>query len=68
MATLQEAQVALARGEFGNDKHLSCTTATLAKIVKQNPRDLAGLEKINGMGAPKTERFGAVFLEILMAE
>ena len=65
---LLEAQVALARGESGNDKHLSCTNATLAKIVKQAPRDLAALEKITGMGPQKCERFGVVFLEILAGE
>ena len=65
---LLEAQVALARGGFGNDKHLSCSNATLAKIVKQAPRDLAALEKITGMGPQKCERFGVVFLEILAGE
>jgi len=65
---LLEAQVALARGESSNDKHLSCTNATLAKIVKQAPRDLAALEKITGMGPQKCERFGVVFLEILAGE
>ncbi len=65
---LLEAQVALARGEFGNDKHLSCSNATLAKIVKQSPRDLVALENIAGMGTQKSKRFGATFLEILAGE
>ncbi len=62
---LLEAQVALARGENGNAKHLSCTNATLAKIVKASPRDLNTLSAISGMGPQKVERFGVVFLEIL---
>ena len=65
---LHEAQLALARGENGLDKYLSCTHGTLAKIAESRPRDLAALERIQGMGQQKTARFGAAFLEILESE
>jgi ATP-dependent DNA helicase RecQ len=65
---LAEAQTALARGEDGIGKHLSCTNATLGQIADRKPRSLADLARIPGMGAQKTERFGAAFLEILSAE
>ncbi len=65
---LLEAQVALARGEFGTDKHLSCTNATLAKIVKSRPTDIATLEAISGMNAQKSKRFGEAFLKILTGD
>jgi ATP-dependent DNA helicase RecQ len=62
---LQAAQVALARGPDGRGKPLNCTHATLAKIAEERPRILAELERIQGMGPQKTERFGAAFLAIL---
>ena len=62
---LHQAQLALARGESGLDKFLSCNHATLAKIAEARPRTLDDLAQIQGMGAQKSERFGAVFLEIL---
>lgn len=65
---LQSAQVDLQRGADGTGKPLMCTTATLAKIAQQRPRDLGSLERIQGMGPQKTERFGDAFLELIAAE
>ncbi|MBL4806038.1 MAG: DNA helicase RecQ [Rhodobacteraceae bacterium] len=62
---LQIAQLALMHGETGVDKPLSCSNGTLAKIAKARPGDMAALERISGVGAQKSERFGAAFLEIL---
>ncbi|MEO1688113.1 MAG: HRDC domain-containing protein, partial [Pseudomonadota bacterium] len=62
---LREAQVALQRGADGTGKPLSCTQATLAKIVERRPRSLDALADIPGMGEAKAERFGAAFLSIL---
>lgn len=64
---LQAAQVALARGADGRGKYLSCTATTLAKIAEARPRDLAALERVQGMGPLKAERFGAAFLAALEA-
>jgi ATP-dependent DNA helicase RecQ len=64
---LQAAQVALARGPDGRGKPLNCAHSTLAKIAEQRPRTLAELERIQGMGPQKTERFGEAFLAILRA-
>lgn len=65
---LQEAQVRLAKGESGFDTYMNCTSATLSKIAQQRPRMLSELEAIQGMGAKKVERFGAVFLDVIAAE
>lgn len=62
---LQAAQVALARGADGRGKYLSCTAATLAKVAEIRPRSLAELERVQGMGPQKTERFGPAFLTAL---
>ena len=62
---LHAAQVALARGPGGHDKYLSCTATTLARIAEDRPRDRAALERIQGMGPLKVERFGAAFLEAI---
>jgi len=62
---LQAAQAALARGPDGRGKYLSCTASTLAKIAEARPRDLAALERIQGMGPQKAERFGRAFLAAL---
>jgi ATP-dependent DNA helicase RecQ len=62
---LQAAQVALARGADGLGKPLNCTTTTLAQIAAVRPRTLEALERIQGMGPQKAERFGAAFLSIL---
>jgi ATP-dependent DNA helicase RecQ len=62
---LAEAQLALARGEDGTGKHLSCTHSTLRQIAERKPSTLAELQAIPGMGGQKTDRFGAAFLAIL---
>ncbi|WP_323038466.1 DNA helicase RecQ [Gemmobacter sp.] len=62
---LQEAQLDLSRGEDGAGKYLSCTHATLRVIAERRPGTLEDLERVQGMGPQKTERFGAAFLEIL---
>jgi ATP-dependent DNA helicase RecQ len=64
---LQAAQVALARGADGRGKYLSCTHTTLARIAEERPATLAELERIQGMGPLKTERFGAAFIAALQA-
>ena len=62
---LHDAQLALARGAGGTEKHLSCTNRTLALIAEQRPSTLAALERIQGMGPLTVERFGEAFLEDL---
>ncbi|MDX5356665.1 MAG: DNA helicase RecQ [Rhodobacterales bacterium] len=62
---LQEAQLELVRGEDGAGKYLTCTHATLRVIAERRPGSLAELERVQGMGPQKAERFGAAFLEIL---
>jgi ATP-dependent DNA helicase RecQ len=64
---LAEAQLALARGEDGTGKYLSCTHSTLRQIAERRPASLDELAALQGMGAQKVERFGAVFLDILQA-
>jgi ATP-dependent DNA helicase RecQ len=39
--------------------------ATLAEIARRQPRDLAALEEIPGIGARKLERYGPALLELL---
>jgi ATP-dependent DNA helicase RecQ len=62
---LAEAQLALARGEDGTGKYLSCTHSTLRQIAERRPSTLAELVAIQGMGEQKVERFGAAFLAVL---
>jgi ATP-dependent DNA helicase RecQ len=64
---LVEAQAGLLNGGHGTDRHLSCTSSTLAKIAEARPRDRAGLEGISGVGAVKAERFGEAFLACIEA-
>jgi ATP-dependent DNA helicase RecQ len=64
---LVEAQAGLAHGGLGTDRYLACTPSTLAKIAQARPSDLAGLERIPGMGALKAERFGETFLACIRA-
>jgi ATP-dependent DNA helicase RecQ len=64
---LAEAQAGLAHGDFGTGRYLACTPSTLAKIAEARPRDLAGLERIAGMGSQKAERFGESFLACIRA-
>ncbi|MGR3715609.1 MAG: RecQ family ATP-dependent DNA helicase, partial [Thermohalobaculum sp.] len=65
--TLAEAQAGLTYGYMGTDRYLVCTQSTLAKIAQARPSDLAGLERIPGMGAQKAERFGETFLACIRA-
>ncbi|VDC27277.1 DNA helicase RecQ [Pseudogemmobacter humi] len=65
---LSAAQLRLARGPDGTGKHLSCTATTLRQIAERRPRTLAELERIQGMGPQKAERFGTAFLAILHGE
>jgi ATP-dependent DNA helicase RecQ len=62
---LAEVQLALARGEDGTGKYLSCTHSTLRQIAERRPSTLGELQAIHGMGEQKTERFGAAFLAVL---
>ena len=65
---LAEAQLALSRGHDGTGKFLSCTHSTLAHLADRKPRDLTEMERVQGMGAQKVERFGEAFLHILHDE
>ena len=62
---LAEVQLTLARGADGTGKHLSCSHSTLRQIAELRPGSLSDLDRISGMGGPKTERFGAAFLQVL---
>jgi ATP-dependent DNA helicase RecQ len=62
---LQSAQRELARGADGLAKPLNCTATTLARIAELRPATLDELERIQGMGPQKTDRFGPAFLAIL---
>jgi ATP-dependent DNA helicase RecQ len=64
---LVEAQAGLAHGDLGTDRYLACTPSTLAKIAEARPRDLAGLERLPGMGTLKAERFADAFLACIRA-
>jgi len=64
---LAEAQAGLTHGDLGTGRYLACTPSTLAKIAQARPSDLAGLERIPGMGAVKAERFGDTFLACIRA-
>ncbi|WP_322866783.1 DNA helicase RecQ [Aquicoccus sp. G2-2] len=60
---LMGAQAALARGEAGGDKPMSCSASQLAKLAQLRPSDDTMLARI--LGERRAERFGAAFLEIL---
>ncbi|WP_099825862.1 DNA helicase RecQ [Oceaniglobus indicus] len=62
---LHEAQTDLARGTDGTEKPMSCTNSTLKWIAERRPATLDELERAPGMSAPKVERFGPAFLEVL---
>ncbi|AWD22208.1 DNA helicase RecQ [Fuscovulum blasticum] len=62
---LAEVQARLQRGEDGTEKPLSCSWSTLRQIAERRPRTLAELERVQGMGPLKAERFGAAFLDVL---
>lgn len=59
---LQEAQNALARGEMGTDKPLSCSNSTLRKIAEMRPDGADALGRVSGMDAARMDRFGDAFL------
>jgi len=65
---LQAVQVELVRGQEGQDKPMSCTNNTLAKIAKLQPDTLDAMARIQGMGSPQIDRFGAAFLDVLRGE
>ncbi len=62
---LAEAQMQLQRGQDGTGKPLSCTHSTLRHIAERRPRSISELERVQGMGPQKAERFGEAFLSIL---
>ncbi len=62
---LAEVQLALARGEDGTGKYLSCTPSTLRAIAERRPSTLGELAGIPGMGERQIERFGEAFLAVL---
>ena len=64
---LHDAQLALSRGAGGTEEYLGCTSRTLALIAEERPTTLMALERIQGMGPLKVERFGEAFLAILVA-
>ena len=62
---LAEVQLALARGEDGTEKFLSCTHSTLRQIAERRPTTLGDLARVQGMGEQRIDRFGAAFLAVL---
>ncbi len=62
---LAEAQLALARGEDGTGKYLSCTHSTLRQLAERRPASLSEMADVQGMGEQKVERFGSAFLAVL---
>ncbi|MFT7059085.1 MAG: ATP-dependent DNA helicase RecQ [Pseudorhodobacter sp.] len=59
---LAEVQLQLQRGPDGIDKPLSCNQTTLRHIAEHRPSTISELDRIPGMGAAKTARFGVAFL------
>ena len=64
---LMAAQAELVRGADGTGKYLSCTHSTLRQIAERRPDSMDSLERIQGMGESKVERFGPAFLDVLRA-
>ena len=62
---LIEVQVELSRGAEGTGKFLSCTHSTLRQIAERKPNCLDSLQRIQGMGENKIERFGPAFLDVV---
>ncbi len=62
---LAEVQVALARGEDGTGKPLSCASATLRAIAEARPSTLAELARLAGMSEARIDRFGEAFLGVV---
>ncbi len=60
---LLAVQADLARGEAGTDKPLSCSASLLAKVAQMRNADVTALTRL--LGEPRSERFGAAFLDVL---
>ncbi len=60
---LQQVQSDLARGDCGTEKPLSCSTALLARVAAQRPRDSGEMARL--LGTRRAERFGSAFLDVL---
>jgi ATP-dependent DNA helicase RecQ len=65
---LHDAQLELSRGEHGDEKFLTCSRSTLAKVVEAMPASHDALARVSGMGDQKVKRFGDVFLSLIAAE
>jgi ATP-dependent DNA helicase RecQ len=62
---LMQAQSDLARGMDGTGKPMSISAPLLRRIAEQRPASPAELARL--LDAPKAERFGTAFLEIIAA-
>ena len=62
---LEAAQLALARGEDGHDKYLSCTASTLRQIAEMKPSTRSAMGRVQGMGDQKLDRFAEAFLALI---
>ncbi len=60
---LLEVQAALARGEAGTDKQLSCSASLLAKVAQLRNADDTVIKRV--LGERRAERFGPAFLDVL---
>lgn len=65
---LEAAQADLIRGPDGCGKYMACTNTTLRHIAERRPSSLEAMERLPGMGAHKTARFGMAFLAVLQTE
>ena len=65
---LAQVHLDLQRGPQGIDKPLSCTQTTLRHIAERRPASIAEIDRIPGMGAQKTERFGEAFLAVVAGD
>jgi len=54
--------------DAGIAPYVICTNAQIATMVELHPRSLAELRKVPQFGVERVTKFGAVFLEILLAE
>ncbi len=63
---LADAQLELARGADGAGKPMRCTSASLARLVRERPDRIEGIDRI--LGKTRGDRFGARFLEILQED
>ncbi|SFR07139.1 DNA helicase RecQ [Poseidonocella sedimentorum] len=62
---LLEVQVALARGETGTEKPLSCSTSQISALARMRPGGVEEIARV--LGERRAERFGAAFLDVLQA-